>query len=91
MRVGCYDSRMTRLLSFLAVATLGVASAAAQGQAPAPAAAPVAPPQYSADLKVGDPAPAFSLPGSDGKTHSLSEYKGRTVVLAWFPKAFTGG
>jgi thioredoxin-dependent peroxiredoxin len=47
--------------------------------------------QSSADLKVGDPAPAFSLPGSDGKVHSLSEYKGKTVVLAWFPKAFTGG
>ena len=52
---------------------------------------PAAPPQYSADLKVGDVAPAFSLQGSDGKTHSLSAYKGKTVVLAWFPKAFTGG
>jgi hypothetical protein len=76
---------------FCAVAGVGLASVAAQGQAPAPAAAPAAPPQYSAELKVGDPAPAFSLPGSDGKTHSLSDYKGRTVVLAWFPKAFTGG
>ena len=35
--------------------------------------------------------PAFSLPGSDGKTHTLAQYKGRAVVLAWFPKAFTGG
>jgi peroxiredoxin Q/BCP len=43
------------------------------------------------ELKVGDMAPAFSLPGSDGKTHSLSDYQGKTVVLAWFPKAFTGG
>lgn len=43
------------------------------------------------ELKVGDMAPAFSLPGSDGKTHSLSEYSGTPVVLAWFPKAFTGG
>ncbi len=42
-------------------------------------------------LDVGDMAPAFSLPGSDGKTHSLSDYAGKTVVLAWFPKAFTGG
>ena len=42
-------------------------------------------------LKAGDPAPAFSLPGSDGKTHSLSDYAGRPVVLAWFPMAFTGG
>jgi peroxiredoxin Q/BCP len=46
----------------------------------------------TAELKVGDAAPAFSLPGSDGKTHSLAASKGkRAVVLAWFPKAFTGG
>ena len=43
------------------------------------------------DLKVGDMAPAFSLPGTDGKTHSLSDYAGTPVVLAWFTKAFTGG
>jgi len=42
-------------------------------------------------LAVGDAAPAFSLPGSDGRTYSLDELAGRTVVLAWFPKAFTGG
>ena len=42
-------------------------------------------------LKPGDPAPAFTLPGSDGKTHRLADYKGKTLVLAWFPKAFTGG
>lgn len=45
-----------------------------------------------ADLKAGDPAPAFDLKGSDGKTHRLADYLGkRAVVLAWFPKAFTGG
>jgi peroxiredoxin Q/BCP len=44
------------------------------------------------DLKPGDPAPNFSLPGSDGKTYSLADYKGKqAVVIAWFPKAFTGG
>ena len=42
-------------------------------------------------VNVGDVAPAFSLAGSDGKTHKLSDYKGKAVVLAWFPKAFTGG
>jgi peroxiredoxin Q/BCP len=43
------------------------------------------------ELKVGDKAPDFNLPGTDGKTHTLAEYKGHTVILAWFPKAFTGG
>lgn len=42
-------------------------------------------------LEVGDQAPEFSLPGSDGSTHQLSDYRGQVVVLAWFPKAFTGG
>ena len=45
-----------------------------------------------ADLNVGDPAPDFALPGSDGRPHGLAEHRGkRMVVLAWFPKAFTGG
>lgn len=48
--------------------------------------------QNGVELKVGDEAPNFSLRGSDGKTHTLAEYKGKSaVVLAWFPKAFTGG
>jgi hypothetical protein len=44
-------------------------------------------------LKVGDFAPVFSLRGSDGKIHRLSDYnfRGKAVVLAWFPKAFTAG
>jgi peroxiredoxin Q/BCP len=47
--------------------------------------------QTPVELKEGDVAPNFLLPGSDGKTHRLSDYKGRAVVLAWFPQAFTGG
>ena len=44
------------------------------------------------DLKVGDPAPGFKLPASDGKTYSLADFKGKkAVVVAWFPKAFTSG
>ena len=44
------------------------------------------------ELKVGDMAPEFSLPGSDGRTYRLSEYRGKqVVVLAWFAKAFTSG
>jgi len=42
--------------------------------------------------QVGKPAPDFSLKGSDGKTYSLRQFKGKkAVVVAWFPKAFTGG
>jgi thioredoxin-dependent peroxiredoxin len=44
------------------------------------------------ELKVGDKAPAFELKGSDGKTYTLDQFKGKSaVVIAWFPKAFTGG
>lgn len=48
-------------------------------------------PAAAIELKEGDMAPAFSLQGTDGKIHTNADYKGRTVVLAWFPKAFTGG
>src|SRR5437879_2655776 len=42
----------------------------------------------AAELKVGDPAPSFSLKGSDGKNYSLDQFKGKSaVVIAWFPKA----
>jgi peroxiredoxin Q/BCP len=46
---------------------------------------------WAQDLKVGDMAPDFTLKASDGQTYTLSKLKGKTVVLAWFPKAFTGG
>jgi len=42
-------------------------------------------------LKVGDTAPDFTLPSTTGKPISLHDYKGKTVVLAFFPAAFTGG
>jgi peroxiredoxin Q/BCP len=46
---------------------------------------------YAQGLKVGDTAPDFTLKASDGQTYTLSKLRGKTVVLAWFPKAFTGG
>jgi thioredoxin-dependent peroxiredoxin len=46
----------------------------------------------SVPLKVGDRAPDFSLLGSDGRVYTLHNLIGsHAVVLAWFPKAFTGG
>jgi peroxiredoxin Q/BCP len=49
-------------------------------------------PVSAAELSVGDKAPDFALSASDGKTYRLSDFKGKkAVVLAWFPKAFTGG
>ena len=81
---------MKKLLRGMAIAALASAvaiPAVAQTPAPAPAQTPVP----ESKLKVGDKAPEFALQGSDGKVHKLSDYKGKTVVLAWFPKAFTGG
>ena len=69
----------------------GFGIAAAIGMAAAVSGQEGAPAQNPMELKVGDVAPPFELQGSDGKIHKLSDYKGKTVVLAWFPKAFTGG
>lgn len=66
---------MRRVSMWLALAALGIAA-----------------PTQAAELKVGDMAPDFKMQGSDGKVHQLSDYRGKqAVVLAWFPKAFTGG
>jgi AhpC/TSA family len=78
-----FEVQMLKLLSVCAGFGIFAMAAAmsAQGQ----------PEQNPVELKVGDMAPAFALPGSDGKVHKLSDSKGKTLVLAWFPKAFTGG
>lgn len=68
---------MKKAAMFTAVLGLALTTAGVKAQSP--------------ELKVGDMAPAFSLPGTDGKTHTLAGYKGKIVVLAWFPKAFTTG
>ena len=42
--------------------------------------------------QVGDMAPDFTLQASDGKTYTLSDFRGKqAVVIAWYPKAFTRG
>ena len=43
-------------------------------------------------LKVGDMAPDFTLTATNGQKVKLSDFRGKkTVVLAFFPAAFTGG
>jgi len=49
-------------------------------------------PTVASNLEVGDRAPEFRLPGSDGQNYTLDQFLGKKgVVIAWFPKAFTGG
>ena len=72
---------MRRLTVLFLALALNVASAAAQQ--------PAAPKTH---LKVGDPAPDFTLPDTSGKPVKLSEFKGKkSVVLAFYVLAFTGG
>jgi len=42
-------------------------------------------------LEVGTKAPAFSLPDQNGNVHTLEEYKGKKVVLYFYPKDNTSG
>jgi peroxiredoxin Q/BCP len=45
----------------------------------------------SARLALGDPAPAFSLPAADGSTVALADYRGRSVIVYFYPSAGTPG
>jgi len=42
-------------------------------------------------LAPGSTAPAFTLPDQDGRPVSLADFRGRWVVLWWYPKANTSG
>jgi cytochrome oxidase Cu insertion factor (SCO1/SenC/PrrC family) len=67
------------LLSLVLLAVLNVVALAQQ-------------PAVKTHLKVGDPAPDFTLHATDGKTYKLSDFKGKkNVVLAIYVLAFTGG
>ncbi len=79
------------MIKLMSVYPMALAGAGVFAAAVSAGGAPPQPPQGGVELKAGDKAPAFALQGSDGKVHTLSDYKGKTVVLAWFPKAFTGG
>jgi peroxiredoxin len=56
-----------RITFAAAAAVLAAGTATAQGAGPV----------------IGQPAPNFSAPDADGKTRSLSQYRGKTVVLEW--------
>ena len=73
-------SRLRTLWTTVAAAVVGVVNVVTR------------PSDSSIELKPGDAAPDVVLPGSDGRTYRLRDFVGRrAVVLAWFPKAFTGG
>lgn len=42
-------------------------------------------------LKVGDPAPDFSVLDHEGNPHTLADYAGHNLVLWFYPKASTPG
>jgi cytochrome oxidase Cu insertion factor (SCO1/SenC/PrrC family) len=87
------------LLAALAVTACAQKPQSQQSQPPAPggnqsaqtaAAAPTAAPKTH--LKVGDPAPDFTLSNTKGEKVSLSDFRGKkNVVLAFYVLAFTGG
>jgi peroxiredoxin Q/BCP len=63
-------------IRILALASFVCLAAAARAEVPA----------------VGDLAPDFTLKASDGKTYTLSDFRGKqAVVVAWYPKAYTSG
>jgi len=73
----------------LCLGLLIASSVALQAQQPTQQARPPAPKTH---LKVGDAAPDFTLPSTDDKTYTLSDFKGKkNVVLAFYVLAFTGG
>ena len=48
-------------------------------------------PQLRKAMQIHDKAPDFSLPDQNGQTVSLKDFRGKTVVLYFFPKADTPG
>jgi len=83
---------LARMWTLILAASLSLFAAS-----PTPAAAATKDKPEEADVKasepkVGDKAPDFTLPNPDGGQFALSDYAGKkSVVVIFFPKAFTGG
>jgi cytochrome oxidase Cu insertion factor (SCO1/SenC/PrrC family) len=83
-----------KFLSLMLLLALSVAACAQQQTPPAnkPQAANAPPATPKTHLKVGDPAPNFTLSNTKGEKVSLSDFKNKkNVVLAFYVLAFTGG
>ncbi|MBQ72847.1 MAG: thioredoxin family protein [Planctomycetaceae bacterium] len=82
---------MRRITSLVACLGLAATAAVASTTTPAPTAAVEA--ASAPKAKIGEKAPAFKLKDLNGKEHSLSDFKGKTVVLEWFCPTcpFSGG
>ena len=83
MRAGTIRLTPVRILAAFAALSLLAVAVSAQ-QAPASTAAAAKP-------AAGDVAPAFNLVDQDGKKHALSDYKGKWVVVYFYPKDQTPG
>jgi len=92
-----YDRECASVLAMAAIPSFLILSLLAAGAAQAPTTLPNGSPAPAAATNaarpaVGQAAPGFSATATSGKTLSLADYKGKqTLVLAFFPKAFTGG
>ena len=89
---------MRKLMAPALLCALAACASAQQPAAPPqPAAQPAATPRPQPQmpkthLKVGDPAPDFTLPDTKGQPVKLSDFRGKkNVVLAFYVLAFTGG
>jgi len=70
---------LRRVATTIAAVLVGVFNVATRRSEPLP------------QLHPGDVAPDFELQGSDGHLYRLKDLAGQPLVIAWFPKAFTGG